>query len=33
VNGKAEGTGVLLLCTGEMYKGEWYNNLRHGRGE
>lgn len=24
---------MLFLANGEMYKGEFYQNLRHGRGE
>lgn len=31
--GEASGLGVLFLANGEMYKGEFYQNLRHGRGE
>ncbi len=32
-NGKKEGYGEYIYENGENYKGEWYNDKRHGKGE
>ena len=33
MNGKKQGTGQYYYASGDSYIGEWFNDLKHGRGK